>query len=113
MVMPRSRSRSMESSTCVLHLAGFQAAAELDEAVGQRGFAVIDVGDDGEVAYEPHRSLEFHRVESCGARIIEAGGAELTLGRGFQRIGDEAHRLGRNLAQGGDLAAIDYGGESR
>ena len=32
------------------HFAVFQAAAELDEAVGEGGFAVVDVGDDGEIA---------------------------------------------------------------
>jgi hypothetical protein len=39
----------------ILHFAGLEAAANLDEAVGQRGFAVIDVGDDREVAYPVHR----------------------------------------------------------
>ena len=38
----------------VLHFAGFQAAANLDEAVRQRGLAVIDVGDDREIAYPLH-----------------------------------------------------------
>ena len=33
-----------------LHLALGQAAAKLDQAVGQRGLAVVDVGDDGEIA---------------------------------------------------------------
>ena len=37
-----------------LHLAGFEAAAELDEAVGQRGLAVIDVRDDRKVADQLH-----------------------------------------------------------
>ena len=32
------------------HFAVFQAAAVLDEAVGEGGFAVVDVGDDGEIA---------------------------------------------------------------
>ena len=39
-----------------LHLAVGESAAQLDEAVGERRFAVIDVGDDGEVAYMPHES---------------------------------------------------------
>ncbi len=38
----------------LLHLTRLQAAAELDEAVGERGFAVVDVGDDGEVADALH-----------------------------------------------------------
>ena len=33
-----------------LHLAVFEAAANLDEAVCQRRLAVVNVGDDGEVA---------------------------------------------------------------
>jgi hypothetical protein len=31
------------------HLPVGQPAAELDEPVGQRGLAVVDVGDDGEI----------------------------------------------------------------
>ena len=34
----------------LLHIPGFQAAAMLDQAVGQRRFAVVDVGNDAEVA---------------------------------------------------------------
>ncbi len=37
-----------------LHLARLEPAAELDEAVGERGLAVIDVRDDGEVADQVH-----------------------------------------------------------
>ena len=33
-----------------LHLAVCQAAADLDQAVGERGFAVVDVGDDRKIA---------------------------------------------------------------
>ena len=32
------------------HFAVFQAAAVLDEAVGKRGFTVVNMGDDGEIA---------------------------------------------------------------
>ena len=32
------------------HVAGVDGAGELEDAVGQRGLAVVDVGDDGEVA---------------------------------------------------------------
>ena len=38
-----------------LHFARLQAAAQLDEAVSQRRFAVIDVGNDGKVADVLHR----------------------------------------------------------
>ena len=33
-----------------LHLTCFQSATMLDETIGQRGFAVIDVGDDGKIS---------------------------------------------------------------
>jgi hypothetical protein len=36
------------------HLARRQASGALDDAVGERGFAVVDVGDDGEVADVVH-----------------------------------------------------------
>jgi hypothetical protein len=31
------------------HLAGLQGAGELEEAIGERGLAVIDVSNDGEI----------------------------------------------------------------
>ena len=37
-----------------LHLPRFQAAAMLDQAIGQRRFAMVDVGNDGEIAYVLH-----------------------------------------------------------
>jgi hypothetical protein len=37
-----------------VHLTVRQAAAQLDDAVGQRRFAVIDVGDDGKITYVFH-----------------------------------------------------------
>ena len=52
----------------VLHLAGFEAAANLDEAVRQRGLAVIDVGDDREIAYALHQGevgLPPHGMSKC------------------------------------------------
>ena len=46
MVMPRSRSISIESSTCSSIRAG-QPPQKWDESVGQGRFAVVDVGNDG------------------------------------------------------------------
>ena len=40
----------------LFHLAVGQAAAALDDAVGQRRFAVIDVGDDREIADVVHET---------------------------------------------------------
>ncbi len=34
----------------LFHLAGGQAAAKLDQPVGQGGFAMVDMGDDGKIA---------------------------------------------------------------
>ena len=50
-VMPRSRSRSLESRMQLAdELAGAELAALAQQAVDQRGLAVVDVGDDGDVA---------------------------------------------------------------
>src|SRR5262249_5196194 len=38
----------------ILHLARLEAAGELDQAVRQRGLAVIDVSNDRKITYEPH-----------------------------------------------------------
>ena len=37
-----------------LHFAGVQPPAQLDQPVGERGFAVIDVGNDRKITYQPH-----------------------------------------------------------
>jgi hypothetical protein len=50
MVMPRSRSRSILSRIWGAISRLLHGAAGLDEPVGERGFAVVDVGDDGKIA---------------------------------------------------------------
>ena len=50
MVMPRSRSKSIESSKLRLHVPHLNGASQLQDAVGQRRLAVVDVGDDAKVA---------------------------------------------------------------
>ena len=50
MVMPRSRSISMESRIWSFISRLADGAGELDQPVGQGGFAMVDMGDDGEVA---------------------------------------------------------------
>jgi hypothetical protein len=49
MVMPRSRSISIESSTCSF-ISRSLSAGHLDQPVGERRLAVVDMGDDGEIA---------------------------------------------------------------
>ena len=49
-VMPRSRSRSIVSSTCSRMSRSLDRTGALEQAIGQRRLAVVDVGDDGEVA---------------------------------------------------------------
>ena len=60
-----------------LHFPQFQAPAELDEPVRQRGFAVINVRDNGEVTYKPHEKVTIRRAEglAAGAHYIEGGPA--------------------------------------
>ena len=49
--MPRSRSRSLESiARSADPLVVAEGAGLLQQAVDQRGLAVVDVGDDGDVA---------------------------------------------------------------
>ncbi len=49
--MPRSRSRSFESMTRSRHLlVGAEDAALAEQGVDERRLAVVDVGDDGDVA---------------------------------------------------------------
>jgi hypothetical protein len=61
-----------------LHLAIAQAAAALDDAVGQRALAVVDVGNDGEISDVIHadrsrrlpRCWQRHAVVAAGAHIV-------------------------------------------
>ena len=65
------------------HLAFGQPSANLDEAVGKRGFAVIDVGDDGEVADMLHAGA-VRSGWSFGSSVADAAGRmgqTLTRGR--------------------------------
>jgi hypothetical protein len=50
MVMPRSRSMSIRSRYCARIDALVDDAGELQHPVGQGRLAVVDVGDDAEVA---------------------------------------------------------------
>ena len=70
MVMPRSRSRSMAVEHLGLHLARGQRAGQLQQAVSQRGFAMIDMGNDGKI---PKKSS----VHGCsGQSLILTGGRQ-------------------------------------
>ena len=50
MVMPRSRSRSIESSTCAIISRWLSAPVTSSRRSAKRGFAVIDVRNDREIA---------------------------------------------------------------
>ena len=50
MVIPRSCSMSILSSTCPRHLALGQPAGRLDQPVGERRLAMVDMRDDREIA---------------------------------------------------------------
>src|SRR3546814_12120248 len=58
------------------HLARGQASAQLDDAVGQGRLAVVDVGDDREIADVPHRV-------GHGRASVAADGAALRGKRGL------------------------------
>ncbi len=45
------------------HLAFGQTTTELNDAVSQSRFAVIDVGDDGKIAYQLHGHAGLMRLE--------------------------------------------------
>jgi hypothetical protein len=49
------RLTAWSSFSAAAHFAGFEAPAELDEAVCQRGLAVIDVRDDRKIADQLHQ----------------------------------------------------------
>ena len=49
MVIPRSRSRSMESSTCAIISRSEKSARKFKEAIGKCGLAVVYMRNDAEV----------------------------------------------------------------
>ena len=51
MVIPLSRSSSMLVEHLLLHLAFFDGAGQFQKTISKGGLAVVDVGDDGEIAY--------------------------------------------------------------
>ena len=63
------------------HLSSLQGAGEFQEPVGQRGLAVVDVRDDGEIANE----LRIQRIHYAlrGGRVQGVSGQY--VGRGFSR----------------------------
>jgi hypothetical protein len=69
MVMPRSRSMSIESRTCSF-ISRSVRPPHLDQPVGERRLAMVDMGDDGEVAdmvFEAisHLQIGCLRVQGC------------------------------------------------
>ena len=67
MVIPRSRSRSIESRNCSLISRWVRAPVRLHQAVGERGLAVVDVRDDREVADV------LQGFVSCAPALVRAG----------------------------------------
>ncbi|KAG1546637.1 hypothetical protein G6F50_013614 [Rhizopus delemar] len=77
------------------HLTGLQATAELDDAVGQRGLAVVDMGNDGEVADGNGRLSHARRLAAKPASAGRPGTAEAPPGRGFGADGRRRSGPGR------------------
>ncbi len=70
-----------------LHLAVLQAAADLDEAVGERRLAVVDVRDDGKIADQFHRGPSDRQVvdRSSGATRGSGASKPAIIARGLPR----------------------------
>ena len=56
----------------LLHLAQFEPAGELDQPVGQRGFAVVDMRDDGEIADILDRDRRHGGEITLGVGLLQA-----------------------------------------
>ena len=67
-VMPRSRSMSIRSRYCARIVPLVDDAGELQHPVGQRRLAVVDVGDDAEVADDRRVGLAGLRARRFGTR---------------------------------------------
>ena len=94
--MPRSRSRSMLSSTCADISRSSQRAGDLEKTVGQRRLAVIDVGDDREVTDVALVHGEWANCLLCRIASILMTGATGYLGRPLTSLRlARGHRVGR------------------
>src|SRR5690606_31854742 len=62
-----------------LHLTVTQATAQLDEAVGDGGFTVVDVGDDGKIA---NMAKVGHRISGTYTRVGRRQRALCPAGKG-------------------------------
>ncbi len=83
--MPRSRSWSLESmARSVVRLVGSEDAGLGQELVHQGGLAVVDVGDDGDVAKVHSVSMRIGGRQ-CGGRSVEASCGERAPLTGWAR----------------------------
>ena len=86
-----------------LHLTGVKPAAELDETVGQRRLAVVDMGDDREIADVLHRFQVIPR----------AGGGEAFAKPLIIPAGRPAVRHSAAAEQSFDLCGVEPGSRDR
>ena len=97
MVMPRSRSIGLESSTCASISRASRPPQSWMMRSAKRRLAMVDVGDDGEVADLLHAG----RRESAGSRKFNAGLSHTALHPArrapakWQAARDPAHRISR------------------
>jgi hypothetical protein len=106
MVMPRSRSISIASSTCSF-MSRSATVPSLDQPVGQGGFAVVDMGDDGEIADLNDTDRLYQRFPGVeGSAYFVAG-----LGVNYQRadgITLAPIRSGVGLRAGANVGYLAY-----
>ncbi len=73
-----------------LHFLRVDGAGDLEDAVGQGRLAVVDVGDDREVADVVHRRVRSMATEVLGRRVLSCGGGAILAlraapGKGISR----------------------------
>jgi hypothetical protein len=83
----------------LVHLALGQTAAALDQAIGQRALAVVDVGNDGEVADVVHRERTRRRA---AARLVDARRAALGATAMPASRCERRRQVKKRRVQGGD-----------
>ena len=67
MVMPRSRSRSIESSNCS-SMSRVAMVPVVEQPVRKRRLPVVNVGNDAEIASKPASHVEAHYCLVTGRR---------------------------------------------
>ena len=107
MVIPRSRSNSMESSTCSAISLSLRPPADLNQTVRDRGLAVVDMGNYGKITDMLQIS---HRKRKAKKRNIPKGGS---VGIKFSPMIPEIAAPSKQSLPNNDPAPLDQGNSCR